>query len=100
MKNTIELVTIEDFRNEIQPILNELNDIKSYLNTVAPKMYYRNKDLKKIYGLSDNTIKDYRDKNIIPYTFIGTIPYYPILEFNKILEQNSNFDLVKKSFRQ
>jgi hypothetical protein len=96
MKNIIELVTIEDFRNEIKPVLKELNEIKSYVNTATPKRYYRNKDLKNLFGLSDNTIKDYRDKNIIPFTFIGAIPYYPILEFNKILEQNSNFDLVKK----
>lgn len=96
MRNIIELVTIQDFRNEIQPVIKELNDIKSYFNTIVPKIYYRNKDLKKIFGLSDNTIKDYRDKNIIPYTFIGTIPYYPIKEFNRILEQNSNFDLVRK----
>lgn len=97
MKNIIELVTIEDFRNEIKPVLQELNQIKSYVNANTPKRYYRNKDLKNLFGLSDNTIKDYRDKNIIPFTFIGTIPYYPILEFNKILEQNSNFDLVKKN---
>jgi hypothetical protein len=96
MKNTIELVTIEDFQDEIRPILKELADIKSYIGRVAPKQFYRNKDLKAIFGFSDNTILEYRSDNTIPYTKLGSIYYYPVAEINNILQQNSNFDLVKK----
>jgi len=96
MRNTIELVTVEDIHDAISPILIELSELKSYISNLPPKQYYRNKDLKEIYGLSDNTIKEYRDRNIIPYTWIGTIPFYPVSDFNLMIKRNSNFDLIKK----
>ena len=96
MRNTIELVTVQDINNAISPILKELEELKSYLNSQPPKQYYRNKDLKKIFGLSDNTIKEYRDTNVIPYTWIGCLPLYPIADFNIMLMRNSNYDLIKK----
>jgi len=96
MRNTIELVTIEDFKNEMLPVLRELAEIKSYVGKVAPRQYYRNKDLKDIFGFSDNTISDYRNDNTIPYTKIGSIYYYPVKDINIVLEHNSNYHLVKK----
>jgi len=96
MRNTIELVTTEDVKNEILPILKELAEIKSYVGKVTPRQYYRNKDLKDIFGFSDNTISDYRNDNIIPYTKIGSIYYYPVKDINIVLEHNSNYHLVKK----
>ena len=96
MRNTIELITVEDINNAISPILKELGELKSYISIQPPMQYYRNKDLKEIYGLSDNTIKDYRDKNIIPYTWIGSIPIYPVADFNLLLNRNSNFDFINK----
>jgi len=95
-RNTIELVTLEDIHDAISPILKELGELKSYISSQPPKQYYRNKDLKKIFGLSDNTIKEYRDSNTIPYTWIGSIPVYPVSDFNMMLNRNSNFDLIKR----
>lgn len=60
-----------------------------------PKKYYRNKNLKEIFGLSDNTIITYRDNNTLPFTKIGEIYYYPVDEIDKILQKNSNYDLLK-----
>ena len=96
MRNTIELVTIEDVKNEMLPVLKELAEIKSYVGKVAPRQYYRNKDLKDIFGFSDNTISDYRNDNTIPYTKLGSIYYYPVKDINIVLEHNSNYHLVKK----
>jgi len=96
MRSTIELVTIEDVKDEIRPVLKELAEIKSYIDKVAPKQFYRNRDLKAVFGFSDNTICDYRNDNTIPYTKIGSIYYYPVIEINKILQGNSNYDLVNK----
>ena len=96
MRKTIEILTVEELNEAISPILKELNELKSYISTQPPRQYYRNKDLKEIYGLSDNTIKEYRDKNIIPHTSVGNIPFYPVIEFNQMLQRNSNFDMLKK----
>lgn len=74
-----------------------LTEIQSKLDSIRqPKKYYRNSDLRELFGLSDNTILSYRQKNILPYTRIGDIYYYPIEEIDKILKSNGNYDLVRK----
>jgi hypothetical protein len=79
---------------EMEPVIKLLEEIKLKFDTLKqPKKYYRNKDLKKLFGMSDNTICTYRDKNIIPFSKIGEIYYYPISEIDTILAKNSNFDL-------
>jgi hypothetical protein len=98
MKNQISVPTIEEINEQLKPLIALLNDINNKVEAnFNPKKYYRNKDLKAKFGLADNTIISYRDKNIIPYTFIGEIYYYPVHEIDKILEQNSNFDLFKSN---
>ena len=53
----IEVITTEDITDILVPIKTSLNEIKCKIDKVAPsKKYYRNKDLKKVFGLSDNTI--------------------------------------------
>ncbi len=85
---------------ELSPILVLLNDIKSKVdNQPQQKKFYRNKDLKSKFGLSDNTITSYRDKNILPFTKIGDIFYYPVDEIDLILKQNSNYDYFKSKLK-
>lgn len=80
--------------NESEPIIRLLEEIKSKFDTIRqPKKYYRNNDLKELFGLSDNTILSYRDKNILPFSRMGEIYYYPIAEIDNLLSKNSNFDL-------
>jgi hypothetical protein len=85
------------YNKEMETLLILLEELKSKFDKVKkPKAYYRNSDLKELFGLSDNTILSYRQKNILPYTRIGDIYYYPIEEIDKILKSNCNFDLVRK----
>ncbi len=80
--------------NESELIIKLLEEIKSKFDTIRqPKKYYRNSDLKELFGLSDNTILTYRDKNILPFSRMGEIYYYPIAEIDNLLSKNSNFDL-------
>ena len=79
---------------EMEPVIKLLEEIKSKFDTVRqPKKYYRNVDLKRLFGMSDNTICTYRDKNIIPFSKIGEIYYYPIADIDALLSKNSNLDL-------
>lgn len=79
---------------EMEPVIKLLEEIKSKFDTIRqPKKYYRNKDLKELFGMSDNTILTYRDKNIIPFSIIGELYFYPIADIDALLTKNSNFDL-------
>lgn len=50
--------------------------------------YYRNEDLKKIFGLSNNTIIKYRQTGVLPYTKLGDIYLYDTAIIEKILNEN------------
>lgn len=77
----------------LEPILFRLNNIENSLNKSAPvnnsKKYYRNTDLKNIFGISSNTIIKYRENGTIPYTRLGDVYLYEIKVIHSILEQNN-----------
>jgi len=52
------------------------------------KKFYRNEDLKKIFGLSNNTIIKYRQTGILPFTKLGDIYLYDVGKIDDILKNN------------
>lgn len=76
-------------------VIKLLNELKSLVESVPNMNYYRNKDLKRIFGFSDNTIISYRDYNILPYTKIGDIYFYPVNEIKMLLNKSGNFEYFK-----
>lgn len=52
------------------------------------KKFYRNEDLKKIFGLSNNTIIKYRQTGILPFTKLGDIYLYDVGKIDEILKSN------------
>ena len=96
MNTTFNLPSIESIEDALLPLIKSLEEIKASVDKQPKIQYYRNKDLKQIFGLADNTIIQYRNTNKIPYTYIGEIYYYPVNEICKILKANSNYDMVGK----
>ena len=76
-------------------VIKLLYELKSLVEDVPNTRYYRNKDLKRIFGFSDNTIISYRDYNILPYTKIGDIYFYPVNEIKMLLSKSGNFEYFK-----
>ncbi len=84
--------TIKNIKLLLDPINIRLENIETSLNKKEVKpgqsKYYRNQDLKKIFGLSSNTIIKYRETGILPYTKLGDIFLYDVKQIEKILIQN------------
>lgn len=74
----------------IEPVLLRLETIDSKISQgkVLRPEYYRNEDLKKMFGLSNNTIIKYRQTGILPYTKLGDIFLYDSGKIDKILRSN------------
>ena len=83
----------EFVESNFNKIFNELASLKNQLkpSNDSTTKYYRNKELKRIFGLSENTIDQYRDKGILPFTKLGNIHYYPVQEINRILDNNASY---------
>lgn len=76
----------------IEPLVTRLEAIDSKISqgkTLRPE-YYRNEDLKKMFGLSNNTIIKYRQTGILPYTKLGDIFLYDSGKIDKILKSSQS----------
>lgn len=73
------------------PLFGKLEAIDSKIKIQQSKStlkYYRNEDLKKMFGLSNNTIIKYRQTGILPYTKLGDVYLYEASKIEKILIEN------------
>ena len=84
--------TVGNIRKLLEPIYSRLDNIDTTLGNKQTAQgqtkYYRNQDLKKIFGLSSNTIIKYRETGILPYTKLGDIFFYDVKTIEAILIQN------------
>jgi hypothetical protein len=91
-RDELIIPTIGNIKKLLEPIYSRLDKIDSAVNKqeVKPNQtkYYRNQDLKKIFGLSSNTIIKYRETGILPCTKLGDIFLYEIKIIEAILIRN------------
>lgn len=87
------LIKLDRLQSLFNPVINKLEAIENKLHKKlqAPKGYYRNKELKALFGLSSNTIIKYRESGDIPFTMMGEVYLYPISKIDEILTKNSNY---------
>jgi len=92
MKKEKKQSYLMEVKELIQPVVAKLEAIDSKISqgkTLRPE-YYRNEDLKKVFGLSNNTIIKYRQTGILPYTRLGDIYLYDSGKIDKILRSNES----------
>ena len=92
MKKEKKLSYVMEVRELIASVMARLETIDSKISqgkTLRPE-YYRNEDLKKMFGLSNNTIIKYRQTGILPYTKLGDIFLYDSSKIDKILKSNQS----------
>ncbi|WP_433765789.1 helix-turn-helix domain-containing protein [Flavobacterium ginsenosidimutans] len=83
---------VMEVKELIEPVVAKLEAIDSKISqgkTLRPE-YYRNEDLKKMFGLSNNTIIKYRQTGILPYTRLGDIYLYESGKIDKMLRSNES----------
>lgn len=81
------------FTAMLEPLYNKMEEVVQLLSNDRARTlprYYRNEDLKKIFGLSSNTIVKYRRTGILPFTMMGDIFLYDAAKIDKILRENSD----------
>ena len=89
----ISIPTVSRIKMLLEPIYSRLEAIEYQIRQTAQKTnqsvkYYRNNDMKLIFGLSNNTIIKYRETGVLPYTKLGDIYLYDVREINTILNRN------------
>jgi hypothetical protein len=88
----ITMPTLEGIKRLVEPLHIRLQQIEDSLQRL-PKMaqplkYYRNNDIKQLFGFSNNTIIKYRENGTLPFTRFGEVYLYDVKVIDKILEDN------------
>jgi hypothetical protein len=90
----INLPSLEGIKTLIEPLYERLQNIESELQKMPKKRqmskYYRAKDLKELFGLTNNTIIKYRNDGTLPFTLLGGVYLYDANAIDKMLEQNKS----------
>lgn len=88
----ISIPSVKAIKNLLDPIFKRLDHIESLVSKKESKIikprYYRNSDLKTMFGLSNNTIIKYRETGILPYTSLGEIYLYDAHAIDLMLKRN------------
>jgi hypothetical protein len=96
LKNSEEILipSVRSIQLLLEPIYSHLEAIENRIkqsyqkSNQPPVKYYRNNDLKRLFGLSNNTIIKYRETGILPYTRLGDIYLYEVAAVEQILTNN------------
>lgn len=89
----LKIPSVRGIQMLLEPIYERLTNIENSLKNQplksTPKKYYRNADLKSLFGLSSNTIIKYRETGILPYTRLGDVYLYEVNLVEQILKKNN-----------
>ncbi|RAR73863.1 hypothetical protein CLV55_103182 [Flavobacterium aciduliphilum] len=89
----LKIPSVRSIQMLLEPIYERLTNIENSLKNQplksTPKKYYRNADLKSLFGLSSNTIIKYRETGILPYTRLGDVYLYEVNLVEQILKKNN-----------
>jgi hypothetical protein len=84
-----QLVTMDDLQVFKLEFLSEVRDIVT--SAVTPQReLLRNKDVKKMLGISTATLQTLRINGIIPYSKVGGTLYYKYSDVMKVFNENKH----------
>jgi hypothetical protein len=93
-QNEFSIPSVRGIQLLLEPIVVKLQNLENELQKlpkkVQPSKYYRAKDLKELFGLTNNTIIKYRNDGILPYTLLGGVYLYDAKAIDEMLEQNKS----------
>lgn len=73
-----------------QSLKDLLERSKKLIPEPVDKIWYSNKDVCRLLGVSLRTLQNYRDKGLIPFSQVGHKCYYKIKDVECFIEKNRN----------
>lgn len=83
----IEVVTKSDLQELRVQLLADMREVFSSIETTPMKPWLKNSDLKKLLGLSDNTIQRLRVSGQLRSTKLGGVHYYKYADIERMMNE-------------
>lgn len=82
------LITTEDLREFKMELLDEFKSIIKSSENFESKKFLKSSEIRKLLKISPGTLQTLRINGTLPYTKIGGVILYDVVEVYKILETN------------
>jgi len=89
------IITVDDLQAFKQDFLEELVNVLEQRQTTPARKWLKSHEVRKLLGVSPNTLQSLREKGTLPYTKIGGVIYYDFDDIKKMLEDNKRKPYVR-----
>ncbi|MEJ5996569.1 helix-turn-helix domain-containing protein [Pedobacter sp. Du54] len=86
----LDLITKDDLELFKTQLFAELQKLLPKQQAEKQQKLLRSKDVRKLLNISSGTLQTLRINGTLPYSKIGSIPYYKLDDINKILSANQS----------
>ena len=91
-----QLITVGDLETFKTDLLTEIAGIVKHTGGQTPKRWLKAAAVRKLLGLSPNTLKNLRNNGTLPYTQLGGVFYFDNNDLQKVFEELKTAGHVRK----
>jgi hypothetical protein len=84
-----QIVTVEDLNTLKSDLLNEIKKLLCQDSDTPGKKWLRSSEVRKMLGISNGTLQNFRVNGVVPFTKVGGIMFYSQEDIEKLLQENS-----------
>ena len=91
-----QLTTVEDLVKFKRELISEIKQLISAHTTQPVKRWLKSFEVKELLHISTGTLHNLRTNGTLPFTKIGGVVFYDMIEVEKILEKHTTFQKAKR----
>lgn len=84
-----QIVTVEDLNALRSDLLDEIKKLLCQDSDKPGRKWLRSSEVRKMLGISNGTLQNFRVNGVLPFTKIGGIMFYSQEDIEKLLKENS-----------
>ena len=84
-----QLLTVQDFLDFRQQLINEILDLLKQKKVQAEKQWLKSFEIKKMLRVSSGKLQYLLDKGVIPFKKLGGVTYYDLDQIQELMETES-----------
>ncbi|WP_316809116.1 helix-turn-helix domain-containing protein [Pedobacter agri] len=93
----IDVITKEDLADLKMQLIEEIKILLQPQKNLH-KQWLRSAEVRKMLNISPGTLQNLRINGMLPFTKVGSIAYYDIIDIEKMMQKGgSNVQLVRKT---
>lgn len=82
------IITVDDLKAFKQDLIEELLAVLEQRQTTPARKWLKSHEVRRLLGVSPNTLQSLREKGTLPYTKIGGVIYHDFDDIKKMLEDH------------